>query len=680
MLNFEYNKPIILKLNYIFIFFILIILIKLNKFKYNNLIFSEKWIVMAVFNPPNLSLIKFLFSLKSWKIVIIECNKNTFKKWKVTINNSHKIIYLSLKKQKKLNYNIIKYLDINSYSRKNIGYLYAISHGAKEIYEIDENIIIKDLKDDYNLNNSKLCYGLRNDSGMINPYSYFGENYIWPRGFIINDIGKVYNNKFYSINFSQLNLKPLIFQGLINEIPDLDSICFLSKYQHSIKYDFSITDYNPIFYFPGNYVPINSKTTKYLYEIFPFLVLPITVNEKISDIIRGYILQRFLWGYNGMVIYHSTSIYNYQNLNGSNFFKEKDLYFKLDCFLKSLNIEKYSKNNDPIKTFIYLIKDLIIEGFLGEKNLYFYKAYLKDILNFGYNYSLNFEFKIKNNYKDYLRIYSEFSIYLPPNPIIKMNTNSIKLFNHYISNQTYNDILLIINYNNKGFQKINNYMLRLYKQYFKNIVFLMPNSINESNIITCKNSYYGHYSYICFKIIYKKYPNFKGYLFINDDDFMKVWELENLDFNIPWLYNLKLIYKKWHHYKNCKRIYKIFNRYVDWKTNITKFLSFFDIPKTIADFYYIPKNIIKQFLEIIEIMYNQKLFLECAVPSSFGILLLPKYQIIYFEGLWGETRKKSINYLIKDYKQITIHPIKFSNKFLIIRVDLYIDFINAMDY
>lgn len=169
--------------------------------------------------------------------------------------------------------------------------------------------------------------------------------------------------------------------------------------------------------------------------------------------------------------------------------------------MKSLNIEKYSKNNDPIKTFLHLIKDLITKGFLGEKDFYFYKAYLKDILNFGFNYSLNFEFKIKNNYKNYLRIYSEFSLYLPSNPIIKMNTNSIKLFNHYISNQTYNDILLIINYNNKGFQKINNYMLKLYKQYFKNIVFLMPNSINESNIITCKNSYYGHYSYICLKKI-----------------------------------------------------------------------------------------------------------------------------------------------------------------------------------
>lgn len=79
-------------------------------------------------------------------------------------------------------------------------------------------------------------------------------------------------------------------------------------------------------------------------------------------------------------------------------------------------------------------------------------------------------------------------------------------------------------------------------------------------------------------------------------------------------------------------------------------------------------------------MYKSKLFLECAVPSTFGILLLPKYQIIYFKGLYGKERKNSINYLIKDYKQITIHPIKFSNKYLRKQVNKYIYFINAIGF
>ena len=81
-----------------------------------------------------------------------------------------------------------------------------------------------------NLNNKNIFYGIRNDSKMINPYYHFGERNIWPRGFRIKDIGKDYNNKFLKINSSKLVLKPLIYQGLINGIPDVDSIYYQTKF------------------------------------------------------------------------------------------------------------------------------------------------------------------------------------------------------------------------------------------------------------------------------------------------------------------------------------------------------------------------------------------------------------------------------------------------------------------
>ena len=460
--------------------------------------------------------------------------------------------------------------------------------------------------------------------------------------------------------------------------------------EKELKYDFTLNKYNhnPILYFPGNYVPLNSKYIKYLYPIFPFLALPTTINDKISDILRGYILQIFTWGYNGVVIYHSTSAYWHKNISlneDADFINEKNLFYKLNSFLKSLNIVNYINFNDPIKIFIKLIKILVKTGFLGEKDLLMYKAYLKDLFFFGYNNSFIYNNKINYNYKNFIKAYSEFSIYLPKNPILfiknTINQNSVKIINHYISNQKYNDILLIINYNRKGFEKINNYMFKLYKRYFYNIIFIMPYNINESNtIISCNNSLDGYYSYICMKKIFIKYPKFKGYLFINDDDFMKIWELENLDFNIPWIYNFYLLDPNWAHYENCKRMFNVLNNNLEWKTNLTKYLGVFDIPFSISDFYYLPNYIMTNYCKIIEEMYNSQLFLECAVPTTFGILLAPKYQIIYFQGLWGETRKEAINYLIKDIKQITIHPIKLSNKFFLININLFIYFTNAKEY
>jgi hypothetical protein len=93
-------------------------------------------------------------------------------------------------------------------------------------------------------------------------------------------------------------------------------------------------------YFPGNYIPINSKNTKYLYDIFPFLVLPNTVNERISDIWRGFIMQYFLWRYHGCVIYHISKNYikEYNLLAQSQFYKEKNLFFNINKFLDVLII------------------------------------------------------------------------------------------------------------------------------------------------------------------------------------------------------------------------------------------------------------------------------------------------------------------------------------------------------
>ena len=65
----------------------------------------------------------------------------------------------------------------------------------------------------------------------------------------------------------------------------------------------------PLLYFPGNYIPINSKNTKYLYDIFPFLVLPNTINERISDIFRGFLIQYFSWRFNGGIIYFISKMY-----------------------------------------------------------------------------------------------------------------------------------------------------------------------------------------------------------------------------------------------------------------------------------------------------------------------------------------------------------------------------------
>ena len=317
---------------------------------------------MTTCNSPNIYILDLLTNLKNlntWKIVIISQNNKIDKQWNL-LGFENELIYLSIKEQKYLGYNIIKYIKNNSYSKRNIGYLYAIEHGAKEIYDIDEDNIIYDLNHlNECFNNTFLSYGLRNDSKMINPFHYFGEANIWPRGFRIKDIGNNDDNKYYILNFNQLKIKPLIFQGLINENPDIDSIFIQTRIKKKDLINLNFSYNYPLLYLPGNFIPINAKNTKYLYNIFPYLLIPISLNERISDIFRGHIMQFFAWINNGAIIYFFTPIYQNKSkyYKKKHFIEEKDLFYKLDNLLNELNelnTIQNLKNMNNSKLFLIL--------------------------------------------------------------------------------------------------------------------------------------------------------------------------------------------------------------------------------------------------------------------------------------------------------------------------------------
>ena len=686
----------IIKLMFFSLSILFIALISFDFNNNNNLyvdeynIASDKWFVMTCSNPPTKSIINLENKMKKWKIVVIGNNKTIDSNWEI-FKNSNKLIYLSIDAQNKLRYKILKYLNNDSYCRKNIGYLFAIQHGAKEIYELDENLQFSEQLSllDININNSYISYGKQNNEKMINPYVHFGETNIWPRGFIIRDIMSDYNiiNKtFYYAHSSKIKLKPLIYQGLINGIPDTDSLFLLTNNKKNKSLNISFSKNYPLLYLPENYAPINSKNTKYSYEIFPFLMLPITINESISDILRGYIIERFAFRYKGTIVFHNTNVYNDNIfLNNSNILKEKELFFRLNKILDIIKLYKASKYNSK-KLLFKILHELIKNNFLKKEELKIYKSYFKDLKNIGYLFSSEFNENKKDNYIDYLNITSELIYYIPTNHIKLKGNNNFKLIKHSSLDKVYNDILLIINYNIPGYLKLNQYMEELYKKYFPNIAYIYPDdiehNISNSNIISCERTDSGCLAYKCIKYIYNKFPNYKGYLLTNDDNFMKVWELNNLDFSIPWFYiyvenGLK---KDDYFYKRCNKVFRICESKSEYKTNYIQFFGFYELFKGLSDLYYIPKNYINNFIELAQKMYEGNVFLECAVHAIFAIISAPKYQAIYIRPLWLHERKRAIKVLQSEFQQIFIHPIKFSNDKNKEEVNKYNYFINANEF
>ena len=160
---------------------------------------------------------------------------------------------------------------------------------------------------------------------------------------------------------------------------------------------------------------------------------------------------------------------------------------------------------------------------------------------------------------------------------------------------------------------------------------------------------------------------------------MKPWELENLDFSIPWFYTYDPEPIKNHGYI-FNIISEIYENNIKYKQNYIKFYGFYKLFKGLSDFYYIPNNFMDEFIELAQKMDEKNVFLEYAVPAIFAQLSAPKYHAINQRGLWGPDRYRTINILHAEFQQIFIHPIKFSNNKNKEEVNKYNYFINAFDF
>ncbi|RCN48274.1 hypothetical protein ANCCAN_05689 [Ancylostoma caninum] len=93
---------------------------------------SKKWIVVTSANYPTEDLMS-LARIPGWKMVVVGDTK-TPKNWRL-----EGVHFLSVEDQQLLDYSLSSDLPYNSYTRKNIGYLYAIQQGAGWIYDTDDD-------------------------------------------------------------------------------------------------------------------------------------------------------------------------------------------------------------------------------------------------------------------------------------------------------------------------------------------------------------------------------------------------------------------------------------------------------------------------------------------------------------------------------------------------------------
>lgn len=262
-----------------------------------------EFIIITTINEPTAAISEFA-ELNNFSVVVV-ADLKTPKNWLLKHPN---IKFFSIENQENFSFSLKDLLPYNHYSRKMLGYLYAIKEGASSIIDSDDD----------NFPSEKFIFppmtgtfqSTENKIGWVNVYKYFTTEHIWPRGLPLNLIRSDFNNNLHEKE-SQVG----IWQSLANGDSDVDAIYRLVIDKH-IEFDSNKT----IVLAEGAYAPFNSQSTKFAKHAFPLLYLPGTVTFRFTDILRGIVAQPILHIHNLKLGFISPIFY--QNRNDHNYLQD----------------------------------------------------------------------------------------------------------------------------------------------------------------------------------------------------------------------------------------------------------------------------------------------------------------------------------------------------------------------
>ncbi|EKD94592.1 MAG: hypothetical protein ACD_26C00029G0002 [uncultured bacterium] len=340
---------------------------------FNLSLFSyDKWIVITSIQYPTAQ-VKKLAQIEGWHLLVVG-DKKTPKDW--SLENCE---YLSPERQLSLGYELAKLLPWNHYSRKNIGYLYAIEHGANIIYDTDDdNEPLGELKE---LSKNTVLPVISGPNGCINIYSYFEKPDVWPRGYPLEYIKNSHEfnllEQFEESSLENSNVEIGIEQGLVNGDPDIDAIYRLTRFHAG---NIIFTKKQACVLAPGIYCPFNSQNTFFHKKAFFTLYIPGSVSMRVSDIWRGYYAQKLIQLSGLSLAFSGPSAVQERNNHDllKDFALEDDLYIKSGKLVEFLSQWKALYTDNNLENMHKLFQDLIDNKFLKNKELDLLMAWIND--------------------------------------------------------------------------------------------------------------------------------------------------------------------------------------------------------------------------------------------------------------------------------------------------------------
>ncbi|KAJ7972215.1 Protein of unknown function (DUF288) [Quillaja saponaria] len=589
---------------------------------------SEQWIVVSVSDYPTDSL-RNLVKIKWWQVLAIG-NSKTPSDW--TLKGA---IFLSLQQQATLGFRVVDFLPYDSYVRKTVGYLFAIQHGAKKIFDADDrgDVIGGDLGKHFDVEligegarqETILQYSHENPNRtIVNPYIHFGQRSVWPRGLPLENVGEVGHEEFYTEVFGG---KQFIQQGISNGLPDVDSVFYFTRKSGLEAFDIRFDERAPKVALPqGTMVPVNSFNTIYHSSAFWALMLPVSVSTMASDVLRGYWGQRLLWEVGGYVVVYPPTVHRYDRIEAYPFSEEKDLHVNVGRLIKFL-VSWRSSDHRLFEKILELSYAMAEERFWTEQDVKFTAAWLQDLLAVGYQQPRLMSLELDRPRASIG--HGDRKEFIPQKlPSIHLGVEETGTVNYEIANlirwrKNFGNVVLIM-YCSGPVERTALEWRLLYGRIFKTVVILSEQK-NEDLVVE-EGQLDQIYKYL--PKIFDQYASAEGFLFLQDNTILNYWNMIQADKTKLWITNK--VSKSWTivstndksdwFSKQANLVEKVVSLMpvhfqVSYKESITKDANSLTICS--SEVFYIPRRFVGDFIELVGLVDTLEIHQKVAIPMFF---------------------------------------------------------------
>lgn len=582
---------------------------------------------MSVSDYPTDSL-RNLVKIRGWQVLAIG-NSKTPSDW--TLKGA---IFLSLEQQALLGFRVVDFLPYDSYVRKTVGYLFAIQHGAKKIFDADNrgDVIDGDLGKHFDVElvgesarqEVILQYSHDNPNRtVINPYIHFGQRSVWPRGLPLENVGEIGHEEFYTEVFGG---KQFIQQGISNGLPDVDSVFYFTRKSGLEAFDIRFDEHAPKVALPqGMMLPVNSFNTIYHSSAFWGLMLPVSVSTMASDVLRGYWGQRLLWEIGGYVVVYPPTVHRHDRIEAYPFSKEKDLHVNVGRLTKFLMSWRSNKHRlfEKILELSFVMAE---EGFWSEKDLRFTAAWLQDLLAVGYQQPRLMSLELDRPRASIG--HGDRKEFVPQKlPSVHLGVEETGSVNYEIANlirwrKNFGNVVLIMFCNGPVERTALEWRL-LYGRIFKTVIILSGPKNPDLAVEEGKLEKL----YKQMPTIFDRYTSADGFLFLQDDTILNYWNLLQADRTKLWIANK--VSKSWSTVstngnsdwfsKQADMVNKVVSSMqvhlqVNYKESITDGQS---ITICSSEVFYIPRRFVADFVELVNLVGSLEIHQKVAIPMFF---------------------------------------------------------------